>query len=275
MKQLILDTRHIIPTGNKNRPVVVRPTLAGRTLNLAFAAFMLFEGIAQLCDTQPDRNLRYYARLGILAFCVAVFVRNAIRGERPENSLRADGYTCLQQYALHIWMERLQNVFFCLAYLCFCIFSSSGWMYAGFVFLSAFFLVKWYFARQIRQAARLAPDLRLAPRVELTIGLTPLVRRLELAALASMAAAIGVAVWVGLEDFAAAHGRGLWIWSICLAGCSAGITFALRRMLRQSISVADQSEADELRRDRWLVPLMAAVLNILGGLLLGMCHLFL
>ncbi len=276
MKQLLLDTSHITPTGDKNRPVVVRPTLMGRTINLVFAAFMLFEGIMHLCDTHLDHNMHYYIRLLLSVFGVVLFVRNALLGERPENRIDTESYTNLQQYALHIWKERLQNGAVCLSYLSFCLSVYCDWMgFIGFVFLAAFFLVKWYFCQQIKQAARLAPNLRLAPRVELTLGLTTLTHKLELLALVSMVISVGVALWVGVESFTGGRSSGLWIWSICLVFCTVGLTFSLRRMMRQPISVADEAEADEVKRDRWMVPLVAVGFNVFGALALGMSCLFL
>lgn len=198
MKQLILDTRHIIPTGDKQRPVVVRPTLAGRLLNSAFAAVLAIVAVTRWCDNSLSHNFHYYMTLGILVLGVAYLVHNAVCGEHPENILDTDEYVNRQQYALYIWKMRLQNGCLSLLYICFCLCDAITLLgYTGLVFLALFFLVKWYFYQQIKQAAHLTSDLQLAPRVEVTLGVTPLARKLEAASLASMALAIGVALWVG------------------------------------------------------------------------------
>ncbi len=274
MKQLILDTRHITPTGHKERPVVVRPTLAGRVLNSFFAAVLVLVALMRLCDHSLAHNVHYYIELAFLGLGTMLFVYNAVRGEHPENSLDTDEYTNLQQYALYIWKLRMQNICLSLLYVCFCLSDSCGPLgYLGFVFLGGFFLSKWYFNQQIKQAARLTADLQLAPRVELTLGVTPLASRLEWAALGAMAVAIAVALWVGLSSYLGGHHDGMWIWSACLVFCVVGVTFSLRKMMRQPISVADQAEADEVMRDRWVVPIVGLCLNLLGAVTLAVVYL--
>lgn len=274
MKQLILDTRHITPTGHKERPVVVRPTLAGRVLNSFFAAALVLVAIMRLCDHSLARNAHYYIELGILGLGTVLFVHNAVRGEHPENSLDTDEYTNLQQYALYIWKIRLQNCCLSLAYIGFCLSDVSTLLaYVGLAFLALLFLAKWYFNQQIKQAAHLTPDLQLGPRVEMTLGLSDLARKLELTTLVSMVVAIAVAVWVGLSSYLGGHHDGMWIWSACLVFCAVGVTFSLRKMMRSPISVADQEEADEVKRDRWIVPLVGLCLNALGALALAAVYL--
>ncbi len=274
MKQLILDTRHIIPTGDKQRPVVVRPTLAGRLLNSAFAAVLAIVAVTRWCDNSLSHNFRYYMTLGILVLGVAYLVHNAVCGEHPENILDTDEYVNRQQYALYIWKMRLQNGCLSLLYICFCLCDAITLLgYVGIAFLALFFLVKWYFYRQIKQAAHLTADLQLAPRVEVTLGVTPLARKLEAASLVSMVLAIGVALWVGLSSHTGGRHATMWIWSACLVFCVVGVTFSLRKMMRQPISVADQAEADEVMRDRWMVPLVGLCLNILCTVALAAAYL--
>ena len=275
MKQLILDTRHIIPTGDKNRPVVVRPTLSGRALNLTFAAIMALAAITRLCDGSVDHDTHFYIILVITALGVALLARNAIRGEQPAGQLDTDEYVNLQQFALYIWKQRLQNACLCLAYISLCLSDFSTLVsYTGFAFLAAFFLAKWYFSKQIKQAARLTPDLNLAPRVEITIGLSSFAQKLEAASLASMVVAIAVSLSVGLSCYLTDGFSGFVVWSGCLLFCTVGVTFSLRKLLRQPISLADQAEADEVRRDRWIVPLVGLCLNLLGALTLAVAYLF-
>ena len=275
MKQLILDTRHITPTGDKKRPVVVRPTLACRVLNSAFAAVLVLVAITRWRDSSLSHDFHYYVELGILAAGVAFLVHNAVRGEHPENSLDTDEFVNLQQYALYLWKVRLQNCSLSLLYVCFCLSDDANALlgYIGFVFLAFFFLVKWYFNRQIKQAARLTPDLQMPPRVELTLGLTTLVCKLEAAALVAMILAIGVALWVGLSSLMGGRHDSMWIWSACLVFCTVGVTFSLRKMMRQPISLADQAEADEVMRDRWIIPLVGLCFNLFGALTLTVVYL--
>lgn len=275
MKQLILDTRHIIPTGNKQRPVVVRPTLACRLLNSAFAAVLTFLASMRWCNDDFEHNARYYVGLGILVLGVALFVRNAVRGEHPEKSLDTDEYTNLQQYALYIWKTRLQDIFLSLLYVC--LYFSDTYpplFYVGLVLFAFFSLVKWFFNQQIKQASRLTADLLLTPRVEVTLGVNDLARKLELAALASMVIAVGVALWVGLSSYLSGINAGMWIFSACLVFFSVGVTFSLRKMMRRPISVADEAEADEVMRDRWMVPFLGLCLNCLGTAALVLAYLF-
>ena len=275
MKQLILDTRHITPTGDKKRPVVVHPTLASRLLNSFFAAVLVLVAIVRLCDHDQAHTFHFYLELAILALGAVVFVRNAARGEHPEDSLDADEYTNLQQYALYIWKIRLQNCCLCLAYIGFCLGDVSTLLvYAGLAFLALLFLAKWYFNQQIKQAAHLTPDLQLGPRVEVTLGLSDLARKLELATLCSMVLAIGVALWVGLSSYIGGHYAGMWIWSAALVFSAVGVTFSLRKMMRQPISLADQAEADEVMRDRWIIPLVGLCLNLLCTTGLVLAYLF-
>lgn len=275
MKQLILDTHHITPTGDKKRPVVVRPTLACRVFNSAFAAVMVLVAVTRWCDSSLCHDIHFYVELGILGLGTVFLVHNAVRGEHPENSLATDEYVNLQQYALYIWKIRLQNCCLCLLYVFFCLSDDADTLlgYVGFVFLALFFLVKWYFNRQIKQAAHLTPDLQLGPRVELTLGLTTLVCKLEAVSLVTMVLAIGVALWVGLSSYMGGHHDGMWIWSACLVFCVVGVTFSLRKMMRQPISVADQEEADEVMRDRWIIPLVGLCFNLLGSLALAVVYL--
>lgn len=277
MKQLILDTRHITPTGNKQRPVVVRPTLACRLFNTAFAAVLVLVAVMRWLDSSLSHNAHYYVELVILALGVAFLVHNAVRGEHPENDLDTGEYVNLQQYALYIWKSRLQNCCLSLAYVCFCLSDDACTLlgYIGFAILALFFLVKWYFNQQIKQAARLTPDLQLGPRVELTLGLTTLACKLEAASLVSVVIGIGVALWVGLSSWTGGHHDGLWIWSVCLAFCVVGVTFSLRKMMRSPISVADQEEADEVMRDRWIIPFVGLCLNLLFTAVLAVVYLIL
>ncbi len=275
MKQLLLDTHYIIPTGNKQCPVVVRPTIACRLLNSAFAVVLAFMAFMRLCNDDLEHNGRFYIGLGILVLGVALFVRNAVRGEHPEKSLDTDEYTNLQQYALYIWKTRLQNIFLSLVYVCL-YFSDTcpPLFYVGLVFFAFFSLVKWYFSQQIKQASRLTSDLLLAPRVEVTLGVSGLARKLELAMLASMVIAIGVALRIGLPSYLSGMNAPMWVLSACLVLCSLGVTFSLRKMMRQPISVADQAEANEVMRDRWMVPLIGLCLNFLATAALVLAYLF-
>ena len=140
--------------------------------------------------------------------------------------------------------------------------------------MAFFFITTWYFKQQIKQAGRLAPDLNLSPRIQVVLGLSPLAAKLEKVALASMAVAVGVGLWGGLSSFLNDSNSGMLIWGLCLSFCAVGVTFSLRKMMRQPISLADQDEANEVMRDRWIVPLISLCINVIGAIVFAAFRLF-
>ena len=97
---------------------------------------------------------------------------------------------------------------------------------------------------------------------------------LEKVALASMAVAVGVGLWGGLSSFLNDSNSGMLIWGLCLSFCAVGVTFSLRKMMRQPISLADQDEANEVMRDRWIVPLISLCINVIGSIVFVAFRLF-
>ncbi len=106
------------------------------------------------------------------------------------------------------------------------------------------------------------------------LGLSPLAAKLEKVALASMAVAVGVGLWGGLSSFLNDSNSGMLIWGLCLPFCAVGVTFSLRKMMRQPISLADQDEANEVMRDRWIVPLISLCINVIGSIVFVAFRLF-
>ena len=263
MKQLLLDTRHIIATGNKRQPVMVRRTWGSIVYHLTFAVLLIAYLTIRLCSKDTHYDIWFYV-LAIASIAAIIYLIGCVlRRETPVNTLDTDDFVCRQQYALYIMKTRVKNLCLVPAFISICLSGMHpAFVYAGVVFGGAFFLSIGYFNQQILQASRMEPDLNLKPRIETVIGVTPPTRRLETVALAAMVLAIGMAVYVGVMSIVTDN-LPLLICCIVLAGCPAGVTFSLRKMLRQPISVADEEDLQEVHRDRWIIPTSSLCINIL------------
>lgn len=274
MKPLILSTRNIIPTGNKERPVVVRRTWSSTLINVLLGVLLLTFSVLHICVSGVEHTFRFYFTSALSAHVILMYFTHAVKGEHPENNLDTEEFTCLQQYALFIWKERLKSASLAVALICCCFSDDDLIGVIGILFLAFFFITTWYFKQQIKLAGRLAPDLNLSPRIQVVLGLSPLAAKLEKVALASMAVAVGVGLWGGLSSFLNDSNSGMLIWGLCLPFCAVGVTFSLRKMMRQPISLADQDEANEVMRDRWIVPLISLCLNVIGSIVFVAFRLF-
>lgn len=221
MKPLILSTRNIIPTGNKERPVVVRRTWSSTLINVLLGMLLLTFSILHICVSGVEHTFRFYFTSALSAHVILMYFTHAVKGEHPENNPDTEEFTCLQQYALFIWKERLKSA--SLAVASSAAASATTTLWASLAFCSwPFFITTWYFKQQIKLAGRLAPDLNLSPRIQVVLGLSPLAAKLEKVALASMAVAVGVGLWGGLSSFLNDSNSGMLIWGLCLSFCAVG-----------------------------------------------------
>ena len=57
MKPLILSTRNIIPTGNKERPVVVRRTWSSTLINVLLGMLLLTFSVLHICVSGVEHGV--------------------------------------------------------------------------------------------------------------------------------------------------------------------------------------------------------------------------
>lgn len=62
MKPLILSTRNIIPTGNKERPVVVRRTWSSTLINVLLGVLLLTFSVLHICVSGVEHTFRFTSR---------------------------------------------------------------------------------------------------------------------------------------------------------------------------------------------------------------------
>lgn len=138
MKPLILSTRNIIPTGNKERPVVVRRTWSSTLINVLLGMLLLTFSVLHICVSGVEHTFRFYFTSALSAHVILMYFTHAVKGEHPENNLDTEEFTCLQQYALFIWKERLKSASLAVALICCCFSDDDLVGVIGILFLAFF-----------------------------------------------------------------------------------------------------------------------------------------
>lgn len=149
MKPLILSTRNIIPTGNKERPVVVRRTWASTLINVLLGVLLLTFSVLHICVSGVEHTFRFYFTSALSAHVILIYFTHAVKGEHPENNLDTEEFTCLQQYALFIWKERLKSASLAVALICCCFSDDDLVGVIGILFLAFFFITTYLLAELI------------------------------------------------------------------------------------------------------------------------------
>ena len=144
MKPLILSTRNIIPTGNKERPVVVRRIWSSTLINVLLGMLLLTFSVLHICVSGVEHTFRFYFTSALSAHVILMYFTHAVKGEHPENNLDTEEFTCLQQYALFIWKERLKSASLAVALICCCFSDDDLVGVIGILFLAFFFITTWY-----------------------------------------------------------------------------------------------------------------------------------
>lgn len=271
MKQLILDTSYITPTGDKDHPVIVRKTFS----------FFIVTGLATIVPVMcalykwltvapSDRDAIFWPIFGVSCWLSFLGVRRFIKGENLSGDLDTDDFVNLQQFALYIWKERVEMLLAC-SFLIVLVFLGLNGNINLAILMILFFAVTncntFYFYKQIRQAKYLTPDL-LKSRITIKFSITPFIRSLEILAIMFAIFTWAVCIYVGIVNSPLMNSdSNLWKW--CLAIFSFPIfTIIELYNLNHPIEVTDQEEAKEVNHNIWKYPVSGIVLNVIGLIVL-------
>lgn len=267
MKQLLLNTDYIIPTGDKKQPVIVKQTRAAMIIKLLTGCFFLAAAILMWNTNDDDKfSVRWWFFLVALLIGAVAFIIRAFRPEKIYDDLDADDFVNRQQYALLLWKDRLSAFLLSLVFITITLAVSLDFTPLDVIGIALFFvylILKNYFNVQIKQAKSLQPDLLLAPRMDVVVTMTPTLRLLERAAMFTVLVAWGAAVWVGLRQLPPVpHHNSLLFWSIIWIVLCPIITASLLGILHKPINVADEDEATEVQHDKWMIPVLSIAINL-------------
>lgn len=272
MKQLILDTRFLIPTGEKKQPVVAKLTIQRVVFSLLTAVLYLSAAYLEWQLGSEEPSVSFWLLFVGFTLAGIVYLVTAFRAEHPEESAEYDDLVCLQQYALMIWKNRWKSLL-SAAGLTLCLLAFYAWLLIipGVTCFLLSLGVGHYFSRQIKLAARQTPDLGLKERVEVHYTITPTTRKLILASILTALLACAVALWMGFTHASQLAGDDFdpfWIWSILLIVLAVMQTVGGIWLLREPVMARDETEARQVIRSQWALQVIPIVANIAASVAL-------